>query len=87
MLNGLLETLAEGGAHRPRDLARALGVGEDLLQQMLRDLSRMGYLKPIGGECGVKCQGCPVTAGCAVGGRGYVWSLTEKGSRAVQELQ
>ena len=84
MLDRLLQILAEGGTHSYADLTRALGVGEELLQQMIEDLARMGYLKPVGADCQAKCEGCPVAGICAVGGRGQVWSLTEKGSQIAE---
>ena len=87
MLDRLLQILAEGGAHSYADLARNLGVGEGLLQQMIEDLARMEYLKAVGKSCGAKCEECPVAGVCAVGGRGQVWSLTQKGRRVAQEPQ
>lgn len=84
MLDRLLQILAEGGTHSYADLTRALGVSEALLQQMIEDLARMGYLKPLGADCRAKCEGCPVAGICAVGGRGQVWSLTEKGSQIAE---
>jgi hypothetical protein len=87
VLDRLLQILAEGGAHSYADLALNLGVGEGLLQQMIHDLARMGYLEAVGERCQEKCEGCPVAGTCAVGGRGQVWSLTQKGSRVAQEPQ
>ena len=87
MLDQLLQNLAQGGAHSYADLTRALGVSEGLLQQMIEDLVRMGYLRAVGDDCQAKCDDCPMAGVCAVGGRGQVWSLTEKGSRIAQKLQ
>jgi DNA-binding Lrp family transcriptional regulator len=86
MLDQLLRNLAQGGAHSYADLTRALGVSEELLQQMIEDLVRMGYLRPVGADCQAKCEDCPVAGVCAIGGRGHVWGLTEKGSRVAQKL-
>ena len=86
MLDQLLRNLAQGGAHSYADLTRALGVSEELLQQMIEDLVRMGLLRAVGDYCQAKCEGCAMAAVCAVGGRGQVWSLTEKGSRVAQKL-
>jgi hypothetical protein len=87
MLDQLLETLAEGGTYSHSDLARTVGVGEELLHQIIEHLVRMGYLKPIAETCGSGCDDCPVRGICAAGGRGQAWALTEKGSQVVQKLQ
>jgi predicted GNAT family acetyltransferase len=47
MVQRLLELVAEGGAHSYADLAEGLGVSEGLLGQMIEDLARMGYLRPV----------------------------------------
>jgi hypothetical protein len=87
MLEVLLRTLGQGGTHSYGDLANTLGVGEELLQQMIEDLARMGYLRGLGDSCQGKCEACPVSGVCAIGSRGQVWSLTEKGSKAAQRME
>lgn len=87
MLGLLLRTLAQGGTYSYGDLANTLGVGEELLQQMIEDLARMGYLRGLGDSCQGKCEACPVSGVCAIGSRGQVWSLTEKGSQAAQRME
>ena len=61
------------------DLARELDTTPALVEVMLEDLGRMGYLKRVGGECGEGCSGCPMAGLCAVGGGGLVWTLAEQG--------
>jgi hypothetical protein len=86
MLNRLLELLQAGGTHRVADLARQLETTPELVEVMLEDLARMGYLKPVGGECGEGCAGCSLAGLCAAGspsispgaGGGQVWALTER---------
>lgn len=75
----LLELVAESGVHSYADLARELGVGEGLVGQMIEDLARRGYLRPVAGSCESQCTGCPLAETCAVGGPTRVWTLTEKG--------
>jgi Mn-dependent DtxR family transcriptional regulator len=87
MVDQLLQKLARGGTHSYADLTRALGVSEELLQQMIEDLAQMGYLKAMGDGCQAKCEGCHLAGICTVGGGGQVWSLTAKGSHVAQELQ
>jgi hypothetical protein len=82
MLDELLSTIGEGGVHSYRELEERLSVPQPLLEAMLEDLARLGYLRAIGGGCEGGCSGCPI-GGCSVHGAEHVWVLTEKGSRAV----
>ncbi|HIE38166.1 MAG TPA: hypothetical protein EYH30_01740 [Anaerolineales bacterium] len=85
MLSRLLELLGTGGTHRVPDLARELETTPELVEMMLEDLTRMGHLKLVGGECVERCAACPLAGMCAVGppsslsrtGGGRVWTLTE----------
>lgn len=79
VLNRLLELLRAGGSHRVVDLARELETTPALVEAMLDDLGRMGYLKRVGGECGGGCSGCSLAELCAAGKDGRVWVLTENG--------
>ncbi|MDH7490073.1 MAG: HTH domain-containing protein [Anaerolineae bacterium] len=81
MLEKLLKRLADGGAHTPESLARELGVSRDMVERMLADLERLGYLEAAGGACESKCAGCPSAAVCAVGTPQRVWALTDKARR------
>jgi Mn-dependent DtxR family transcriptional regulator len=76
MLNRLLELLRAGGTHRVVDLADELDTTPALVEAMLEDLGRMGYLKRVGGTCGATCGGCSLVGSCAAGGNGQVWTLT-----------
>ena len=78
MLNQLLELLRAGGTHRVTDLARALDTTSELVQAMLDDLSRMGYLSPVGGDCAGACAACPLPGLCTAAGSGRAWALTDK---------
>ncbi len=90
MLERLLELLATGGVHTPGELAARLGVTDGLIDQMLADLSRMGYLRQVGdmacspspGAPTGACGGCSLAGTCAVGkSGGRVWALTGKALR------
>lgn len=85
MLDQVLRIVAQGGVHTRRELAQQLGVGEELLQQMIDDLVRIGYLQPVVGDCNERCAGCPFAAECAIGGAGRIWTLTEKGVGEVEK--
>ena len=82
MLNKVLERLRSGGTHRVADLARALETTPELVEMMLEDLVRMGYLNQVGGACGQSCAGCSLAGLCAAGEGGRVWALTERGASA-----
>ncbi len=75
MLNQLLELLRQGGTHRVADLARELDTTPELIEMMLEDLCRMGYLKRVGGGCSEKCGTCPMAGLCAAGSEGQLWVL------------
>ncbi len=81
MLEELLKLLADGGAHTPESLARELGTSRDMVERMLADLARLGYLEPVAGACQSACAGCPSAAVCSVGTAQRVWALTEKARR------
>jgi DNA-binding IscR family transcriptional regulator len=78
MLDRLLRQVGQGGMHSYADLARQLDVSEELLEQMLQDLARMGYIRPVADGCGIHCAGCPQTKACAAAGRARVWALSDK---------
>lgn len=82
MLTELLRRVVQGGVHSTVALARQFGVSEGLLAQMIDDLVRMGYLKPVSGGCEGQCDACPLAGGCAIGGPGGIWTMTERGVRA-----
>jgi predicted ArsR family transcriptional regulator len=83
MLEGLLEVLAEGGAVSYADLARTLEVDQRLVLQMVEHLVTLGYLRPAAGDCCEECKACSLEGSCFSGPE-HVWTLTEKGRRAVQ---
>jgi len=86
MLEQLLRLVAEGGVHSYEDLARQLSIPVPLLEMMLEDLARLGYLRPVGSDCGGHCAGCSVGA-CSITGPGRLWTLTEKGTKAAARLE
>jgi hypothetical protein len=85
MIEQLLRFLNEGGAHSYEDLAKRLSISIPLLEMMLEDLSRLGYLRPVDSECGTHCASCSL-GGCSITGPGRLWALTEKGIRAAARL-
>lgn len=78
MLEHVLKRISSGGMHSLSQLARELDVSEDLLEQALLDLERMGYLRRVGMSCEGSCAHCPSESGCAVYGADHLWTLTDK---------
>jgi hypothetical protein len=85
MLERLLRLVAGGGVYSYEDLMVQLGVSQALLELMLEDLSRFGYLRAVENGFGGHCSGCSV-GGCSVVVPGRLWTLTEKGSAAASRL-
>ncbi len=84
MLREIVRTIAEGQVHSQVELARWLGVSEGLVEQMLEDLARTGYLKPMGGESTEGCAGCPLAKMCVASRPRRAWVLTEKGRKVAE---
>jgi hypothetical protein len=84
MLHELLRIVCSGGVHSLKQLAQQLDVSVALMETMIDDLARMGYLNPLNAECASNCNGCPVAGTCSIGGSGRVWALTEAGKNIVQ---
>ena len=85
MLEKLLQLVAEGGVHSYDELTNSLSISEPLLEAMLEDLARFGYLRKVGNGCGGQCAGCSM-GGCSVTGPGRLWTLTGKGVSAAARL-
>ena len=84
MLFELLEMLRSGGTHTIKDMARQLDVSEMLVQSMINELVRLGYLKLAAQTCPGSCEGCPMVSCCAIGSKGRLWTLTDVGRKAMQ---
>jgi hypothetical protein len=85
MLERVMERLRGGGVTSLRELARELGTTETLVEMMLQDLERMGYVRRIAfSGCSGDCAQCADHASgacgtpCAVASSGHVWTLTSK---------
>ncbi len=81
MLSQVLKIVSEGGIHSLQDLAHRLGVTDPLLESMLEDLERLGYLRRVNATCTGRCQSCEAQSVCAISAGRQVWSLTETGLR------
>jgi hypothetical protein len=85
MIEQLLRFVAEGGVHSYEDLAKRLSISMPLMEMMLEDLSRLGYLRLADSDCGTHCASCSIGS-CSITGPGRLWALTEKGAKAACRL-
>ncbi len=86
MLERLLDLLQAGGTRSVDDLARILDTSPELVQAMLENLGRMGYLKTIDSTCNTQCGGCPLARSCGVGTGSKAWTLAERSVSRAREL-
>ena len=77
MLNRLLDLIRKGTTRQVSDLARELETTPELVEMMLADLERMGYLRRVESECAVECGGCPQANTCAAGEPGRTWVMVD----------
>jgi hypothetical protein len=85
MLEQLLQFVAAGGVQSYEDLTDHLGISQPLLEAMLEDLARLGYLRALDDRCEGHCAGCSMGS-CSVTGPGRLWTLTERGAMAADRL-
>ena len=81
MLEKLLQLVGEGGIHSYDELAGRLDASRSLVEAMIQDLVRLGYLRPAIDVCGGSpaCRASCGLSGCSTG---PLWTLTERGARA-----
>ncbi len=66
MLQQLLHLMSGGGLHTVGEAARRLNVSESLVNAMVDNLERAGYLVGMQGSCGLACSGCAAADACDV---------------------
>ena len=64
MLKQLLSIIKKGDVHSVREMAAALNVSQVLVEQMLDDLVRNGYLRVQNQECSQLCGDCQIKQLC-----------------------
>ena len=80
MLEQVLAIIEKSGTISPVALAARLGVSPQMVDLMLEDLERRGYLHSISQDAacaGAACSGCPVAdTGC--GSKPRIWQLDQR---------
>ncbi len=76
MLERLLDLVQAGGTRSIDELACALDTTPELIQAMLENLGRMGYLKVVDGACSAPCGDCALASDCGAGAGSKVWAVT-----------
>ena len=64
MLEQLVKQIRQGGTYSVAGLARQFEVSEALVEQMLAELARLGYLRPLDTCDKAACTGCPQSTAC-----------------------
>ncbi len=72
MLEKLLEAISQSGTVQPAVLARQLGVSPALVELMIADLERGGYLRAVEGCAQGECAGCAASGAC-IALKGRMW--------------
>ena len=85
MFGNLLKLLAEGDIHNIPQLARMLGVSEEIVRMMIADLTRQGYLQTVNSNCDLQCKSCPTRKACTLGKTPKIWVVTEKGYHLISD--
>jgi hypothetical protein len=81
MLEDLVRHLIQAEMTTLEELASRLSTTPDLLDLMLGDLERGGYLVAVNLECDQHCSGCADSSICALVHGKRIWRVTEKGYR------
>lgn len=90
MLKQVLQAMTHDDAYTQAELARRLDISASMLEQMIQELARRGYLQPMDGveEGGCPSAGCGRCKACAQSWPNQDdtpkrWVLTTKGWAAV----
>ena len=86
-LERLLTRLAEGRTNTLAELAAAVDVDDDLLEQMLQDLERAGLIQAVTLACDQGCDHCPEAELCRLSHGGRIWILTQRGLRTANRTK
>jgi hypothetical protein len=78
MLQKLLSLLEGGRTRSLDDLARDLDTTREMVEAMLGDLERLGYVRQVTG-CMHSCQECSMKGSCGPKSAARIWAIVERG--------
>lgn len=79
MLERLLAEIQSGGTLQPTTLANRLGTSPAMVDMMIEELKRRGFLSEVDLACAQTCGGCPIQNTCiSKGDLGRLWQVTPK---------
>jgi hypothetical protein len=81
MLEQLMKQIQQGGTTSVPALARQLSVSETLVEQMLAELTRLGYLRPLESCSPEACTGCPQNTSCGTRRPVQTWVVVKEIAR------
>ena len=87
MLREVLRIAQQTGTVQLATLAQELDVNERLVQQVLNELTVLGYLQLANGEgANTECARCPLRSACLYRQQAQLWTITEKGQRFLSKV-
>lgn len=85
MLERLMKQLVSDEIATLEELAKRLSVSDGLVEQMLNDLARGGYIELIDMSCSTDCK-CEGASICSMLQGKRLWRVTDKGFRLARSL-
>lgn len=82
----LLYEISKGGAYSDIKAAEKLGTSEEMIIQVKNQLECMGYIQEDKPSCDGGCLGGCVGCSCSSDPKIKMWSITEKGKKAVEKF-
>jgi DNA-binding Lrp family transcriptional regulator len=81
----ILETLVEMGVYELGALSSRVGLSEALVEQLVGELGKRGYIKRLVPGCEARCAGCSMSGTCDELRSPSGWTFTEKGTAMVNQ--
>lgn len=80
MLKEVLREFSKGEMNSNSNIGRYLNISEGMVEQVLKDLGKMGYIEKEDSSCGSKCSSCSFGCGCSQTKNVVnMWRVTDKG--------
>lgn len=86
MLINLLYEISKGGAYSDMKAAEKLGTSQEMIIQVKNQLECMRYIQEYKSSCYSGCLGGCAGCSCSSDPKIKMWSITEKGKKAVEKF-